>query len=491
MKRFFAFVLAAAFLVATLCFDSCEKKENVHIDNELNEKYGINIDTSHMNAYEIRQLIPDELPEVKYGGESYRILTSDSRIDELAVDTITGDSCNDEIFNRNLRIVNRFDLKLEIFEDMKPEEKIHATVAAGTHDYQLVGLYNHLSYVPITVKSVLNWCDIDAVDLDKPWHNKEANNGATFNGKLYTICSDTSLTSMTYTFGIFFNIDLALTYGYQKRELYDLVNSGKWTFDKFCEITEQMYYDTNGDGFRSPSDIYGFGYYMSNPCDVWLTAFGQKIASKSDDGQLEISFMREKTVSIVDKLVDYHKNSIGYRRLNEKYQEEEEFMSGKICFAPLRFCAAYGVLRHMENTYSILPFPKWDETQSRYYTNADDKFTVFAVPSSEYYDIDRIGTVYEALCAESYKKVYPVYYDGALKGRYSSDSTTAKMVDLIMDGRAFDFAFQFGDSCFMRLPYMVRDLMKEESKGVAAKYRSVQFAIENQINEIFKPIYFS
>ena len=49
------------------------------------------------------------------------------------------------------------------------------------------------------------WTDIPYVNLEQPWHNKLANDGATINGKLFTICSDLSVSSMTYTYAIFFN----------------------------------------------------------------------------------------------------------------------------------------------------------------------------------------------------------------------------------------------------------------------------------------------
>jgi len=41
-----------------------------------------------------------------------------------------------------------------------------------------------------------------------------------------------------------------------------------------------------------------------------------------------------------------------------------------------------------------------------------------------------------------WKAVSPTYYDEAMKGRYSADEMTAKMIDLIMDSRIFDWCYQ-------------------------------------------------
>ena len=96
--------------------------------------------------------------------------------------------------------------------------------------------------------------------------------------------------------------------------------------------------------------------------------------------------------------------------------------------------------------------------------------------------------VYEALCAESYKKVYPEYYDTALKGKYSSERETAEMVDLIMAGRAFDVAFEFGGT-LNDLPYLFRKQIQSGSPNIASKYKSIEKALSKnapkQINKMY------
>jgi len=157
--------------------------------------------------------------------------------------------------------------------------------------------------------------------------------------------------------------------------------------------------------------------------------------------------------------------------------------------APLRFYAAYTTLPQMDAEYSILPFPKWDTAQDRYYTNADDKFTAFVIPTTAYKNLDFIGTIYEALCAESYKKVYPVYYDEALKGRYSAEPETAEMIDLVMTGRNFDFSFQFGQSYFMNLPYLMREMLYNSKNNLASEYRKISKTLPKTLARELYPLY--
>ena len=104
-------------------------------------------------------------------------------------------------------------------------------------------------------------------------------------------------------------------------------------------------------------------------------------------------------------------------------------------------------------------------------------------------EIDYIGVIYEALCAESYKTVYPVYYDVALKGKYSTDADTADMVELIMAGRLFDFSFQFGETVFQRIPYMFRDCINDNNPNIASKFKGIQKALAKGMEKQFTKVY--
>ncbi|MGN1129152.1 MAG: hypothetical protein ACI4T6_09405, partial [Candidatus Flemingiibacterium sp.] len=56
-------------------------------------------------------------------------------------------------------------------------------------------------------------------------------------------------------------------------------------------------------------------------------------------------------------------------------------------------------------------------------------------------DIERSGIITEALCAESYKKVMPAYYETALKTKYTRDNESIAMIDLVVNSRVFDLGY--------------------------------------------------
>lgn len=486
-KKIIALILAALMMAPALlsCSESAvntaEETQKTDISAAETTVETVEDDTE-LTDYERRQLIPDNLPDKNFNGEEFRVMSdpADVYMAEIISEELNGDACNDAVYNRNIGIEERFGVKIAVVENADPHAQVTTFATAGTDDAHIVGFEDYKANAPIVAGSLMNWIEAPYQDLSQPWHNKPANDGATINNILYAICSDLSTTSMTYTYATFANTDLLANYGYSAEDMYNLVKEGKWTIDKFIELTDTMYVDANGDGKRDVNDVYGYGYQITNPADVWLTAFGEKVC-EFKDGEVVITFMSDKTVSILEKLVDWHYNHEGFYIHATQYDEEKYFLNQKLVFAPLRFATAYNTLREMEAVYTMLPVPKWDEEQEGYYTNADDKFTVFGLPLTSAANLDFVSIVFEALCAESYKQVYPAYYDQALKGKYSSDATTAEMVDLIMAGRAFDFSFQFGESCFNRLCYKIRDMLLAESSNISSQYRTIEKVVARSV----------
>lgn len=449
------------------------------------------VDTAELTELQMRQRISDDLPEKDWGGKEFRIITGEEFdfADELWVEEQNGDQCNDAVYNRNEKIESRFNVKISLLpqgtDRSAPTAFLKTIVLGGDDAAELAAYVDYMAYTPVGAGVCMDWTQVPHVDLERPWHNKLANDGATINGKLFSICSDLSVSSMTYTYAMFFNTRLAANYDMDANYLYDLVRSGEWTIDKFIELTKDVWVDSNGDSKKDQDDTFGFGYNIANPADVWLTAFDQPLTSVNKDGELEITFMTEKTESALEKLRDYQENSNGFFKYATQYDEELYFTNGTLLFSPMRFYAAFAALREMTDTYSILPYPKWDVAQEQYFTNADDKFQVFSVPMTAS-DPEFVGMIFEALSAESYRNVYPAYYDVALKGKYSSDENTADMIDLIMSGRKFDVSFQFGEQHFARLPYLFRDLLISPKQKLASKYASVEKQMAKKLDSFYE-----
>ena len=339
--------------------------------------------------------------------------------------------------------------------------------------------------MPIAAGAALNWNDIPYVDQEKPWHNQLANEPSTINGKLFAINSDLSISSLQYTYAIFVNYKLSTDYGYPPEELYKIVFDGKWTLDAFTQIVKDLWVDTNGNGKHDGDDVHGYSMYPNcTTSDVWLAALDLPVATINNDGTYSIDFFCEKTVSALEKTIALHTAGDGvYLNAPGWRQIPVDFANGKIMMTQMYFGETTESLKDMEDTYGILPMPKFDENQQEYLTNAWDQFSVFSVPVTAD-DLEFVGIIYEALSAETWRSVFPAYYDTALKSRYSADQEVAQILDMIMEGRQFEFSFQFGED-LQNLPYLFRKTLAAKSTDIASQYEK----IESKLNESIKKMY--
>jgi hypothetical protein len=130
-----------------------------------------------------------------------------------------------------------------------------------------------------------------------------------------------------------------------------------------------------------------------------------------------------------------------------------------------------------------MPFPMWDEAQDTYYTVASDQFTVLAFPvNTPEEDYPFLGTVTEEMGILSKRDVVPAFYDSALKNRYSMDANTAKIIDLIMDGRLFEFSFQYGND--IEVPYIFRNQIINNSTDIMSAWRGKEKLVTKKLAKI-------
>lgn len=480
----FSITLSAASLMVS-CGDSgngSKKPESTSAVDTSSEPV-TEIDWDSLTDYEKRQLISDNLPDKKFNGKTFRMAVESNKEFEIYSEELNGEVTNDAVYDRNLRIEDRFEMKFshEVMVDI--HSKISTYVTAADDAFDIMGYQAYWSHTPITAKVVRSWYDIPYMNFEQPWYNKITNDSATFNGKLFNLTCSLAITQMQYTYAMFFNQRIVEEFGYTPASLYQLVYDNEWTYDKFNEIISSIYIDENGDGKKDINDVFGYSCQLTHPSDAWLAAFGQPITGRDVDGNLTVEFNTEKTIAAIERIYALTYENPSTYVYSTQYDEYKYFANAKIAIAPLPFKVAFNELRVMEDSYGILPYPKWDSDQEQYLTNIFDQYSAFSIPKTAA-DDEFIGIIMEALNAESYKTVYPAFYDVALKGKYTEDRDTAEMVDIVMSGAGMDLAFMFG-ATFKEIPYMFRNIISAKSKDFSSKYKTIEKSLKKAIDKMY------
>lgn len=482
LSLFLALVLFASTLVLT--FTSCEKET----EKEENKTVNNNLPVSEGDIFAERAAIDDELETVDYGGRKFRVVGhSGGEAGALQNTEVNkGDLMKDAVYNRTLTVENRFNVDIEavyVGGINEVADWVSKSVLSSSDEFDL--LTNHVLTTAgmVTKNLFLNWYDIPNVDFSKPWWAKSNVEELTYDGKAILAISDYNTSAISCTYCMVFNKNLASSY--DMGNLYEVVDEGKWTFDYFLNLVEDVYVDTDGDGDKSMGDFYGMIQASASRINQWLWAFDNPIMGKDEEGVPTIVIKTDKINSIVSSLYDYCYNTKGVFFDSEIANETTTmFLEKKGIFlvVNLSYLLDEG-FRNFEDEYGVLPLPKWDENQDDYYTMAFGEHTVSAIPKTVK-DTEFVGTIVEALAAESYKQVTPTYYEIALKTRYLRDSESKKVLDTIIQNRVFDFGFIYDG--WQGFAYTLNDLMETGSSNFESYYNKRFRAARLQYKKITK-----
>jgi hypothetical protein len=434
-----------------------------------------------------RENAKDGLPDnLDFGGIDIRILNRSSAVSyttgyqrEMEAEVDSGDVVEDAIYRRNRSVEGRLNVNIKSIEIPGGWDEqavflnaLKNSVSAGSDDYDFVAAYSYY-ITPVALDGILyNLNNVDYLAPGQPWWSADCALEMTIDNKLYFMAGDLAISLLKNMYVTFFNKQVAQDLNMEN--FYQLVLGGGFTMDKLKELTKDTWRDINGDGKPDRGDAYGYAITTGTYLDAMFATLDNPITVKNEDGLPELSVNSPKTAQIVEMLYDMF-----YNNANNSYVVPETsqaniddimamFDENRVLFMPGTL-ATNEQLRAMDSDYGIIPYPKFDKGQKDYYTGSQDSFSLFCIPVTNS-RLDATAATMEALCAESYRKVTPAYYEIALKKKYARDDESSQMIDIIRDGLRFNFGFLNSMSIGPFIGGMFRELMNAKSTDFASYY---------------------
>lgn len=433
-----------------------------------------------------RQLISDDLPEKDYSGKTFRMMLRESYEYEFDVEEADGDTMNDAIFNRNLKISERYGVEFEttavsaVWNEGVFNKAISTSVTAGDNAYELVCGYMCDITPTITQGLYINWYDIPNVNLEKPWWSALMTKEFTINDRIYMITGDLALTFWEMMNGIGFNKAVAAAHDLE--DMYQVVDEGRWTYDYMESICKEVSKDLNGDSVWDKADMYGWASNFSTGIDAMKEAFGLSIVVKDDKGLPQFTVATDKTVAVLESVGSFFKNHYGFMaEPNMDADANTMFSEDRALFLALRMEIVTD-LREMDTDFGLIPYPKWDEAQETYGSTVQDGATVFLVPQT-IDDPEYVGIITEAMAAESYRTVVPAYYDVVLKTKSSRDEESARMIDLIRDTVKIDFGY-IHSTALEGAGHLFVNQIRNHTSTIVSAFEGIEKAAQKKLDDI-------
>lgn len=482
--RITAFLLALLTLLPVIA--SCADKTNAP---SVGETLTVAVDgVTETEGETDRASIKDGVPALNYDGRDFRVIYHDSQfyIMDVVAEELNGDVINDAVYRRNLNVEERLGVNITpipagsnstgVIDVAKP------SILAASDDYDFIVSHAIRTAALVGEGLFVDWYSMPHIDLEQPWWIQTAVQQLTVGNRAYLMLGDYALIAIGGTYCMYFNKEIGDANGVNSGALYTTVTDGKWTYDAMNKIISDVAFDINGDGSMKEGDRFGLYTTPNSPAVAYQWAFDAPLTTRDADNMPELVLDQtkwEKVVSTVYSL--YYENDGTYVNPNAD-AEFPMFRDGNI-FLLNAYLQTSILFRDLQFDYGIIPYPKLDEAQSEYKTMVDGFHTLFCIPKT-IKDDEFVGAVVELLNAESYRSVVPTYYETALKVKYARDNESVQIMDMILEGRAFDFGYFYDN--WTGFAFMLQDLMQKKSSDFASYYAAREKQAIKQFDSVIE-----
>lgn len=424
--------------------------------------------------------LADDLPEVNYNGADVTLLVRTERLYYLKSDEETGDTLNDAVYQRNLAVEQRFGVKLnyhDVASDMGLFTKaVESSVMAGDEGYDIIcpDYWWNLD----TFGYFLDLNTLDYLDFDKPWWSKAWNEHAAISGKCFTSVGYLCLDLLRNTEVVYFNKKMIDQF--KLDDPYELVKDNKWTLDKVSEMGQSVAGDVDGNGVIDENDRFGLYINTQARAALYYSLGFSLISNKG--GELSVNQLSERDTALnelVVKLFNNNSSNLFGHDVTVDFTTTaayKPFNQNNLLFTFFALTAVEA-MRMTDVEFGIVPVPKFDTEQE--WISSNYGCTLSAIPVNTP-DTDRSAIILEALNAESYRSVTPVYYESVLKGKLARDNDSENMLDMIFGNLRFDFGFIHNN----HLSAIPGGFTSGTDENLASRYASSVETLKGRLEEL-------
>lgn len=358
---------------------------------------------------------------------------------DLDVESETGDVLNDAVYTRNRAVEEALNIQITAEGDLSDPivRRVSQSVMANAGDYDLIAPQLLSWHKLISGQLLYDLNTIDGLDLSQPWWDHNMTETLTYHNRLFGAVSDITYIDKLSCWTVFFNKDMADQYDIGN--LYETVQAGDWTYEKMLTLSQGVSADIDGNGTYDEKDRYGIA---SQTDMIYLTmhSAGASICESENDTivyNLDSALSMETAAAAIDLIRD---QQLFFDRIkyNMSINDAINMMIDNRTLFMIRPLQTVMNLRSMKADFGIIPMPKYDAEQTRYYTPLNVwSSTILAVPRDTV-DVVRTTDVLNLLACESYYTVIEPFYDLVLDSKLVRDEETASMLNIAFDSRFYD-----------------------------------------------------
>ncbi len=418
----------------------------------------------------------------------FTILIRDDCVEDFEVEKMTGDLLSDCIYERNTMVSDDFGVtfvyQYQGFGYTNVNEALKQQVSGGLDDYDMF-IGHKSSYTNLAMNNYLyDLGKITSLDLTGAWWDQNCYQNLTVAGKTYVMTGDINpSSSMRISSCMVVNKNMMSELGKSMDDLNNLTEEGGWTLDALYEYGKDVTFDLNGDSkLNYQDDRYNLtGWMMAAPYALYYGCNSNFVTLV--DGIPELTYTDDKVSSIYEKIYSIMIEQNAYYVTQEPQYATmfDVFSEGRALFSVLTLKLISQYLSEMEDSYGILPIPKFDTNQKEYvsFVNGSTGLVMLAKTES---DPEFVGTIMEAMATYNYEHVTPNMFQVVTKLQVAQDPTSARMVDLIIRNRVFDLGY-YAD---LDVTNLVKNQLNGKRPEIAAQLKSGRNSAKRSLEKLLQ-----
>ena len=348
---------------------------------------------------------------------------------------------NDAVFHRNRAVEDLLGIQIAVTVKDNTLTEINQCVQSNDSLYDAVWGYGAALYTPAAQGYFLDFNEIPNLDLTQPWWDQNIIHDYSFYDKNYIMTGDISTRDDAYAYFVYFNKQLIADN--DMTSPYTLVENNEWTLDKMTEMVHSITADLNGDGKLTDGDLFGMYSEGSLPSRMFASMGGSYYTRSENEYHINVT--DERNMDIFTGLFELlqHESSPNIESWDNTGAFTNVYTYARALFTQDCFLFVFGEpgvideFRDMESDFGIVPTPKFDASEDRYYSVVDEYAPLLAVLTNAP-DPAKTGAVLEALAWESRYTLTPVYNETLVKRKYARDEDSIAMIELLADSRVFN-----------------------------------------------------
>ena len=393
----------------------------------------------------------DQLPDdLDYEDKELLILCWASPANEFGCDETNGTAVNDALVKRDINVEERLGVDLHYLMDQVASGSVTnvahyvdlVRLASQSGDlYDMMALYGRTAATLSSSGYLQNILNIEHsyINFENPWWTQNLLNELVVGKSLYLISGEITPSIYEQPYILFYNLDMIESFGLV--DPYDRVKNNEWTLELFRSYTKDVTINANG------SQGYGYTASRSNVpslmhgCGIMLMDLDENSIPR-----LSESLFSEKAIDIVDDLQEWAKED-SYMIAMSAAEARAPFVSEASLFLSDRVLECFNFSGSCNFSYSVVPTPKFNAEQDRYYTTLDTQLTFFCLMRGfSQDDLTLRSAVFECMASEGYRLTSPAVVESCLLSRYAQSEKMSEMLRLCVDSVYYDFGRIYSSS---------------------------------------------